>query len=185
MSLPSSGISRRRGTSVLVEARCRSHASGPPGMAFRRLTCSCLNGQTGNRILSTRSDTFIFTEQNHLFDCDDSGRIDQIRCPICKGRGKMPCMFARAGTARKGGTRSSDASNTTSGGRKVVGSNPGSAEWQLTVRCQFLGVAGARSERPQTDSDQQGSLSGTSSAPAVTEPRAWKPPGAADAQSAS
>lgn len=54
-------------------------------------------GQTGSRILSTRSDTFTFTEQNHLFDCDDSGRIDQIRCPICKGRGKVPYMFGTCG----------------------------------------------------------------------------------------
>jgi hypothetical protein len=38
-------------------------------------------GQPGNRILKTRSDTFTFTEQNHLFDCDDSGRRDQIRVP--------------------------------------------------------------------------------------------------------
>lgn len=33
-----------RRSELQVEARCRSHASGPPGMAFRRLTCSCLNG---------------------------------------------------------------------------------------------------------------------------------------------
>lgn len=94
--------------------------------------------------------------QNHLSIATTVGVSTRYGARSAKAAEKCPTCLARAATAWKGGTRSSDASNTTSGGGKVVGPSPGNAEWQLTVRCRFLGVAGARSERPQTDPTSKG-----------------------------
>ena len=50
----------------------------------------------------------------------------------------------------------------------------------VVTACRCWPQSEARQARRSWDC-LQGSLSGTSSAPAVTEPRAWEPPGAADA----
>jgi hypothetical protein len=113
-------------------------------------------GQTGSRILNTRSDTVTFTEQNRLFDSDDSGRIDQIRCPICKGRGKVPYMFGTCGYCE-------ERRHTIIGcfkhhlwwrqGGRPKARSRGVAAYRVV---RFLGVAGARLERPQTDPTSKG-----------------------------
>ena len=39
--------------------------------------------------VAPRSDNFTH-QQYHGRECDDSGQIDPIRCPVCKGKRKVP-----------------------------------------------------------------------------------------------
>jgi hypothetical protein len=38
------------------------------------------------------TDTF-HEEDGHVSRCDDTGRVDPIRCPVCKGRGTVPYTY--------------------------------------------------------------------------------------------